>query len=62
MMGEARKPYAWDCAWCKSSYVWLDWREPSHVRGEGDYLFCSTYCLKAWQAERVPPVLRRSAG
>ena len=62
MMGEARKPYAWDCAWCKSSYVWLDRREPSHLRGEGDHLFCSTYCLKAWQAERVPPVLRRSAG
>jgi hypothetical protein len=56
-----RAPYRWECVYCKSLYVWQDRREPAHVRGEGDYLFCSTHCLKEWQAERVPPVLRRDA-
>jgi hypothetical protein len=52
-----RRPYSWECAWCKRRYVALDRREPAHVRGFGEYLFCTTYCLEGWQAERVPPPL-----
>ena len=49
-----RRPYSWECAWCKRQYVALDRRELAHVRGFGEYLFCTTHCLKGWQAERVP--------
>jgi hypothetical protein len=58
----SRRPYWWECAWCKRQYVALDRREPAHVRGHGEYLFCTTHCLKGWQSERVPPQFHREAG
>lgn len=61
-MTTPRLPYSWQCAWCKNLYVSQDRREPAHVRGEGDYLFCTTHCLKGWQTERMPPKLRQEAG
>jgi hypothetical protein len=57
-----RPAYSWKCAWCKRKWTAVDRREPAHVRGYGEFLFCATHCLKGWQAERVPPQLQREAG
>jgi hypothetical protein len=59
---DPREPYWWECAWCKRQWVAVDRREPAHVRGYGDFLFCTTHCLKGWQSERVPPQFYREAG